>query len=291
MKIVNATWELKNLGKRTVELTLENEDCAQNSEEVLRNVISIRENYDAEYLVVKIPAGYPWAGDAFCKNGFVRIETQLHLQATREDVKPNLEKYKRFFRKTVAEEIKNPEDFAYVKKEISRGVFFTDRVALDPEFGVEIANRRYTNWIEDELQRGGKLYCISENDNKLGFSLQRYDGNSVFALLAGLFKKYQGRGLGGKIYLTKLARDYSEGYEKFYTAVSSNNISVLKIHESTGYKVSSLQDVYVKHYASGGDSLVTLILTIYFIGILQGDTWSILFYFPPCKKIFRREMK
>ena len=38
-----------------------------------------------------------------------------------------------------------------------------------------------------------------------------------------------------------------EGISRFHTYVSSNNLPVLKLHESFGYRVRSLTGVYVKH--------------------------------------------
>ena len=248
MKIVDAFWELRNLGKKTLEITFEPEDFKLTPKEIYQLIENLRVEYQAEYLVVKIRAGKPEFGNELCKHDFYHIETQLHLKAMRDDVEFALNKYARFFRNAKLIEATTSDDLNYIKSEIMKGIFHTDRIALDKNFGVDIANKRYANWVEDEFNRQSKLFFAVVGDKKIGFSLHRYENISTDVLLVALFKNFQNKGFGTKLYFAEVFHDYDEGYKNFCTAVSANNEVALKMNELFGYKIESVSDVYVKHY-------------------------------------------
>lgn len=248
MKIVDAFWEIRNLGKKTLEITLESEDFNKTPDEIYFAIENLRNEYKAEYLVVKIRTGRPEFGNELCRHDFIHIETQLNLKAYAEDVEFALKKYSRFFRDTELVEAKNSEDLNYIKSEIMKGIFYTDRIALDKNFGVEIANKRYANWVEDEFNRGSKLFFISVNNKKIGFSLHKYEEFLANVLLVGLFKNFHKKSLGSKLYFSEVYNDFKAGYKNFSTAVSANNLVALKMNELFGYKVYEIQDVYIKHF-------------------------------------------
>lgn len=248
MKIVDAFWEIRNLGKKTLEITLESEDFNKTPDEIYFAIENLRNEYKAEYLVVKIRTGRPEFGNELCRHDFIHIETQLNLKAYAEDVEFALKKYSRFFRDTELVEAKNSEDLNYIKSEIMKGIFYTDRIALDKNFGVEIANKRYANWVEDEFNRDSKLFFIMFKENNIGFALRRYEKNQVHALIAGLFSKYKDSRIGGTIYSVGLTHDLEKGFRIWYTDVSSNNSSSLRLQQQFGYKVYEIQDVYIKHF-------------------------------------------
>ena len=248
MKIVDAFWELRNLGKKTLEITFEPEDFNKTPKEIYQLIENLRVEYQAEYLVVKIRAGKPEFGNELCKNDFYHIETQLHLKAMRDDVEFALNKYARFFRNAKLIEVTNSDDLNYIKSEIMKGIFHTDRIALDKNFGVDIANKRYANWVEDEFNRQSKLFFIMLNGNNIGFALRKYEKISAHALLAGLFSEYKNSKMGGTIYSIGLTHDFTEGFKIWHTDVSSNNLNSLRLQQQFGYKIESVSEVYVKHY-------------------------------------------
>lgn len=248
MKIVNADWEIKNIGKVTLEITLDKSDLNVMIYNVINTVLETKKNYRAEYLVLKIPTGNPMIGFEFSKQGFFHIETQLNLKATHEDVESALKKYACLFCDAKIEHVDNLKELSNIQNEVRKGIFSKDRISLDPYFNEEIANKRYSNWIENEFKRGSQLFYIIIDRKKIGFSLLRYDRFSVFVVLAGLFHEYQFSNLGGHIYFASMAEALSKGTKKFYTSVSSNNPSSLHLNELFGFKVSSMQEVYVSHF-------------------------------------------
>lgn len=243
MKIVNAEWELRNLGKRTVELTLEKADLLLEPRVIYDNIKKTETQLQSEYTVVKVPAGNPQIGMELQQNGFWHIEMQLHLKAALADVISAIKKYDNLFEDASAQVISSEDDITYVQNEIRKGIFTTDRIALDPYFGVEIANQRYANWVEDEINRGSILSYTIINKQKVGFSLRRNNQG----LLGGVFTQYQKDNYGAECQIAGWRNLIHQGLETFYTAVSSNNLKILHLHEAFGYRVKSLSDVFVKH--------------------------------------------
>ena len=248
MKIVNAVWELKNLGKRTVEITVESKDFACADSEIFIKINEICKQYQAEYVVIKVRTGYPKIGNELCRQGFYHIETQLNLKADREDVEFAVKRYAHFFEDTVLSDIQNSSDLEEVKAEILKGIFTNDRISLDKNFGVQTANIRYANWTEDEFKRGARLSYVIFNNEKVGFSLRRYVKNSVHGILGGIFVKYKDLKLGGNAFFAGFNQDLQNGITTFSTSVSSNNLRALHTNQFFGYNVEDIYEVYVKHF-------------------------------------------
>ena len=247
MKVIDAVWEMRNLGKKTIEIKLEDEDFAKSPKEICNLIDQIKSQYHSEYTVIKIRSGNPCIGNEIIKHGFVQMEMQFHIKATKSDIEIATKKYANFFKHTKMEEAKDKDSQEYIFNEIRKGIFFTDRIALDPQFGIEIANNRYANWAEDEVKRNSSLDYIIVDDEKIGFTLRRYDKTAAYSLLAGLFNDYKNLNIGGSVFFTELREDIKRGYRVFYTDVSSNNLVSLKLREAFGYKIDGLYEVYIKH--------------------------------------------
>ena len=243
MKTVNATWELRNLGKRTIELTLEKADFLHEPKQIYEDINAKEKEYHSEYTVVKVKSGKPQIGWELHKQGFWHIETQVNLKAAYEDVVSAVKKVEGLFDDISLQVVETSAEVCHIQAEIRRGMFTTDRIALDPYFGVEIANRRYAYWVEDEVKKGSILsYAISKGD-KIGFAL----GRNGHGLLGGIFTQYQKRNMGIESEIAGWREIIREETDFFYTAVSSNNLRVLRLHEAFGYRVKSLFDVFVRH--------------------------------------------
>ncbi len=156
-----------------------------------------------------------------------------------------VKQYENIFEELTVQKVESEEDVRYIQDEIRKGIFTTDRIAIDPYFGIEIANRRYANWVGDEVKQDGVLCYLVSNGMKIGFSLSKMDGTG---LLGGVFVDSQKEGVGGDFELAGLrtAVLYTD-INKFYTSVSSNNLRILRLCEMFGYRVRSLSDIFVRH--------------------------------------------
>lgn len=249
MKCVYAEWEQRNLGCRTIELTIEKEDTLLPMVEVLQKIEYFCNEYHAQYVVVKSSTRYPQIGQYLQTQGFVLMEAQIGLKLERGNVIEACEKYQDLF-PNVTYRAADDNDMDYVISEIQKGIFETDRIALDPCFGKKIANRRYALWTEDTCRKGGNLFISLYREKPIGFFLDVYEDEKkkkIKGLLGGLFisENHQHYGsmhifVGRRSFL-----DRELLLEK--TSVSTNNLSILQLQLMFGSKIISIDNIYIKH--------------------------------------------
>lgn len=82
--------------------------------------------------------------------------------------------------------------------------------------------------------------------------LIKFEGNTIDLLLNGLYKPYQGKGLGiltpasPMMFIKKM----SLPCDSEITSISSNNIPVVKLYNRLHFKFINQTYVFVKHLAS-----------------------------------------
>ena len=246
MKCVNAVWELRNLGVKTIEIEIEKSDSP---EKILDMIESYRREYDAKYVVVKSNTRYPMQISLSLQDaGFLLIENQIGLKLTRESAIKALEEYREFCN-GISYKLADESEKQLIFDEIERGIFKTDRIALDPKFGVNVANLRYSFWIKDAIARGAYL-CLTLYENEpIGFFMSRYAGNQKSdVLLGGIFNRPNSYHYGA-FHLLAGHKSFIDGNIKVNTTfVSSNNLEILKLHLMLGRTITSIRNVFVKHY-------------------------------------------
>lgn len=242
MKITDCIWEQKNIGKKTVEILIEKDDSFDS--EILQNHIC-----SYEYVVVKVPMNMPHFNFGLSQMGFCCIETQQNMSMQYDDFDFSIVEY--LFNDTTYELVKNNEDFQEVLSMIEPGMFSTDRISVDSQFGEIIGYQRYVNWMSTEFFRGtSELIKVLYQGQHVGFMLLKFNGNEMKLLLNGLYKKYQGSGLGiltpasPMMYVRK--NNIPIRIEK--TSISSNNIPVVKLYNRLHFQISDQTYVFVKHF-------------------------------------------
>lgn len=241
MKVVDCIWELKNLDKKTVEISVGKEDIF--SRDIIEQSIS---NY--EYAVVKVPMDMPSFNIGLSNMGFVCIETQVNVGINLHDF--DFSKVEHLYSDTSYELINNDDDFTSVVSNLLPGMFSTDRISLDPQFGEAIACRRYINWLtfEYESKRSQLIKVIYKNEH-IGFMLIKTDGDTIDLILNGLYKQYQGKGLGILTPASPMmyVKKNSLNITKEVTSISSNNIPVVKLYNRLNFQLLQQTYVFVKH--------------------------------------------
>ena len=241
MKVVDCIWELKNLDKKTVEISVGKEDIF--SRDIIEQSIS---NY--EYAVVKVPMDMPSFNIGLSNMGFVCIETQMNVGINLHDF--DFSKVEHLYSDTSYELINNDNDFTSVVSNLRPGMFSTDRISLDPQFGEDIACRRYINWLtfEYESKRSQLIKVIYKNEH-IGFMLIKTDGDTIDLILNGLYKQYQGKGLGILTPASPMmyVKKNSLNITKEVTSISSNNIPVVKLYNRLNFQLLQQTYVFVKH--------------------------------------------
>lgn len=121
MNVINAVWEMENLGVETKEIVVEQSDCK-------RDVLKLLEDISAQYLVVKIPSDFESVSYELSQLGFVFIETMNQLSNGLQ-LKPISEHKQKIVQETDFVEMSNA-DFEYMCRKIMESLMFrTDRIA------------------------------------------------------------------------------------------------------------------------------------------------------------------
>jgi len=241
MQIIDMPWEIKNLGKRSVSMVIDSSD----------DLNLIKENIEAisdyEYQVIKAPIERMDVAYILQENGFVFAETAFDLSLKLKNLKcPDT--YTRYIDYTSYSEASS-EEVQLVDSEIRKGIFNTDKVALDPLMSTELSGQRFANWFTTEVESGkSKCYLVNLEDKPIGFfGVKDVNEKKADSFLAGLFDNDDGRGFGiSTIYYPLLVAKES-GKKTMTARVSSNNPNSLKVHLELGYKIDKMHYVYVKH--------------------------------------------
>ncbi|MDR1622789.1 MAG: GNAT family N-acetyltransferase [Synergistaceae bacterium] len=244
MKIVAATWERRNLGLDVTEITLDRPDLENESEtlEVLRKYMIPR-----HYLLVKAPAGAIAFLAKLQALGFIFLECQYNISKNiRDYVAPPL--FLRFVDRVSSELLSEDEaEWLNLCRSIGDTMFTTDRVALDPMFGVGTANKRYRNWLMDmRKDRTASAYRIICDGENIGFNAISFETETLTArsVLGGIFKDCQGKGLGGAMIHAPIVFSAAKGMRLYSTAISSNNQAVFRLYLLFGFNIDSSSYVF-----------------------------------------------
>lgn len=239
MKVVNCTWELTNIGKKTCEVSIV-------PDEILNK--SIIEDLSKEYEYVVVKANSTNAQNFFILSelGFSFIETQLAIQKNiSQEAIITDSVLNHFLKNSSLMKIETDEDLHSVLNNMTPNMFTTDRIYLDTHFGAEYSLNRYKNWIKTEFGKNTPLYKLIYKGSNVGFIMFKSEENAVDALLGGIYEKYQNRGLGILLPLVPyMIQDHPDWY---CTHISSNNMPVWKMYERLHYSITNFEYVFVKH--------------------------------------------
>lgn len=252
MKVVDADWEVRNLGCKTVEMTVEKQDMQKSSEDVCDVICSAAKQHGAQYLIVKADTRYHELSCALQKQGFYLIEVQAYLRLRKTDAEVALRRFAPLCEGAGFHEASGAE-VEMVVREVKKGIFTTDRIAIDPHFGVDIANVRYANWILDETRRGVPLHIVTYHDAPIGFFLRkRIDCKRQHSLLGGLFTAKDVQGFGSALDYASAQDFVNQGMQVMKTGVSMNNPKVVQLHLTYGWIITHADNVFVKHMKEMG---------------------------------------
>lgn len=236
MKIVEATWERRNLGRDVWEITLGREDM----DDAEKTIAALHDNrFAGAYVCVKMPVGNLKMLHALEDDGFRFLETQLSLmdRFKVEDVVGQCAGENERIEFKVVE--KKESAWEKVISKIVPGMFNTDRISLDPMLGAEIACRRYRNWMMDLIRDPRSVLTVMLlNGKEIAFNLDIEEGNTRHGILGGTFPEFKDTGYG-----MVLMAGPREKKTKVRTAVSSNNPQVLRAHQNCGRVV--YKEMYV----------------------------------------------
>jgi hypothetical protein len=182
--------------------------------------------------------------------GFVMVETQLNISKKYKEFDFEDRLVKHLFPRIDIDIVKTREELNGVLDRITSDMFSTDRVYLDPHFDSYRSMIRYKNWINTEFGNGNSIIKrIIYNEEEVGFGMHREMDGVLYGLLGGIYKNHQSEGLGlltaGFDFL--MAKKQNRPFNEVRTAISSNNIPMLKFYNYLNFRVDKMTYVFVKH--------------------------------------------
>lgn len=240
MQITDAVWEKRNLGVSCYEIRIDSRDTL----DVVKKRFEQLE--EKQYMVIKIPSSCHWAISYFQGLGYKFIETAVTLEHNLNQISAT-SRIKRVFDKCTYSPM-NESDISFLKSEIDKNIFKTDRIYLDPEFKDGQSAQRYKYWIDDLISGGQIPQKVCYNDDIVGFFLNKEIGTDIYdGILAGTYSDFEGTGLGVCIQYMGLEYAVNHKAKKYMGHVSGNNPSVLKTIVSLGFGITKIEYVFIKH--------------------------------------------
>lgn len=243
MKTIHASWELENIGADTYEITMDAQDAPELLEEEERRLTKL----GAEYIMVKTPVNCQKLLFGLPKLGYTYVETVFHVMIRRDEYHMPAT-ITRFDRGLTVALRTDAEDRDRVFDLIRKGVFVSDRVSIDPAFGVAKGGNRYANWLGGMLDRGGYLYEVLKGGSPIGFFvICRKDEDTVDPVLMGLYDEQNDRGMGALLHKKTLDTCFTHGCKRLTSTIVSNNAKVLRVYVNAGATITDTLYTYVKH--------------------------------------------
>lgn len=243
MKIVDCVWEIKNLGERVCEISIDLEDSFD--EGFITSSVK-----DFDYQVIKVPMNMPDFNIGLSNLGFTLIENQINISKKFEDFDFD-DRLVKYMIKHIDEKVITTEsELDDILNQITPDMFSTDRIYLDPHFGKEASMRRYTNWIRTEFVNNASIVTKNYFDGReVGFGMYRDNNGNRVGLLGGIYESGQAEGFGlmtGCISFLA-GKKYNKPFKLINTTISSNNVPMVQIYNYLHFKIDSMRYVFVKH--------------------------------------------
>ncbi len=235
-------WEINNLGDPTLEITIEDNDLFHNF-----NFSELEKGYS--YIVVKVPVSHADFNFGLSRLGYTFIETQFHVTKSFKSFNDTDRLIQRISRDLQFKDITTDTEKKELLDSITDGMFSTDRVTLDPRFGLQAGRKRYVNWLSSDIEKKNTiLYEYIYSGNRIGFSYLVEKDRVLDYALGGIYKPFQSWGLGLLTPASPFLYCASKGlsFDKIETHISSNN-SVFRFYHYLGYNIEDMSYVFIKH--------------------------------------------
>jgi RimJ/RimL family protein N-acetyltransferase len=244
MRVVEATWEKRNLGLVVAEVTLDGDLTSLPAE-----LDDVRARHD--YVLVRVPARRVGVLHRLEDLGFRFIEAQFELLADLVRPKPCADAIAAITARTRFEPVSDAADLESLLGKLDEATFANDRVALDPLLGPKLSLQRCRNWIRDEFPKEGNVLAkLIYGDREAGFFLLRQaEPAHYFSTLAGVFTPYRNSGIGLAAIRLPLVWAQQHGAKRVTTRNSSNNLESFRAHLAAGYEVQGIS--YLLRHAAG----------------------------------------
>jgi len=238
MKFVDAYWDTRSLGDRCATLLFQTSDGKEDVAEAMR----LSSEYDL--ITASVPSGSNLLPGELEAAGFRFVETKLCYEHDLKQV--TLPEFEKRFLPDISIKEASEEEIRYMEEAIGNGLFATDKISLNPRFGVKVAGKRYINWISDEMEKGAHLYSFFYKDVLSGFFIYKESApETVYPFLAALFPGKYEKILGVNLVFSCISLAKENEYRRYITDVSSNNLPIIRIIELLGMRIYDIQYIFM----------------------------------------------
>ncbi len=134
-----------------------------------------------------------------------------------------------------------PEDHAAIEA-IAAESFSHGRYHADPRFPKHLANRRYSQWVQNTLSNPSKIdrmYVLEEGGRVGGFYHVTLEQDVSDLRLAAVAPDLKGKGLGVELYTATLHELRRQNIRRVVTSFSVLNYNVANLFSMLGFQFSS----------------------------------------------------
>lgn len=243
MKVTNCIWEIENIGVETAEISI---DSINNLD--MNELVNLEKSF--KYIVIKTPVNQFGLASLLRRSGYDYMESQFYISKKFKDFNREDRLVKPLFPLVSFDTIDSNEDFEETILKITPGMFSTDRIAIDPYFGMEKSRNRYVNWMRTEFEKKEAVFIkfFYDGDN-VGVGMHKLNNGILTGLVGGVFEQYQDEGLGMLTPAAPFIYAYKGGdpFKKMVTCISSNNMPVIQFYNYLGFQINDLKYVFIKH--------------------------------------------
>lgn len=238
MKIVEAWWEIPSLGLRTIEITLAKGDPPPPASSTA----------GFQHLIVKVPTTELATIHALEAEGFRLVECQFTVsRSTKGRLCDDVTE--RFAKQIAPSSSDTQEAEKVIFPAIRAGLFDSDRIYLDPNWGPRFSSKRYENWVTQMLAEPDRarihLLRLARSGTPVGFTSIRIESeHEAQFVLAGIFGEYQNRGFGAAMvyWSLELAKGYGKSIAR--TSISASNLRIFGLYSHFDFNFDECHAVF-----------------------------------------------
>lgn len=251
--LIETPWETRNLGLPSYTLKTSIFD-EENCDKHLQNALNDEKDKGDFFVSLRLTQETTNYGKILEKNGFYFTECLMtaftHIENNKiyKDFISNKSNYVpasfdiNKIEIVLSDVVGNDYD---VIKEIAMNSFINDRFSLDEYCTKEVADKRFSFWIDDlKKDVRNKFYLFKYDSKNIAFLVLHDD----VIILIGFLKEYSGKGLGSFLYLSVMEKHYEIGNTYIETWISCNNLPVVNLCSKLDYRFKDIQPTY--HYWS-----------------------------------------
>lgn len=236
-------WETRNLGQPSYELAsafLE----APDEQALEAKLEEFKQSHDSFFVVAKLPKAHLSKAALLGKLSFYPVECTIepYINLMKNEQVCLFEKDptpfipKRYQKSKIDfEMLEGNFDFPVAKlMSIVEDAYHDDRFHIDHNCPQEVANRRFTFWVQDLVSNPDSYFSVFHVDGEFA-CLGAFVNDQ--AILGNVSPKFAKAGLGNYFWLSSFAWiKQHRGYKVCETSISMNNMPVLNLYARLGFK-------------------------------------------------------